>query len=273
MKPTNEYIEEQILLMLDGELDDNAVAALEAHITRYPEFGELLESFRTVYLRPEPEIVFPGKEGLLRSEAPAAIRFRPAVKQLPRIAAAIAVLVMCVAVVRSVLVREHAAGPEVAATVTKVPQPVLPASSRPANPAAPSLTKQATAVRKEKAGPRQPNRSIPYNVPTGAQGRDEPAAPEPAHIARMETPVLRTVEVPVAVTAEALPREVMPAAATAPEPSGKSWLPVKEESLDGVQLLVAHIQAVKDNIALKAKELRRANFVLRLGDQEINIGK
>ena len=51
------------------------------------------------------------------------------------------------------------------------------------------------------------------------------------------------------------------------------WLPVTEENLQGVNDLVAHIQALKESIQEKAQSLKNTAFVIRFGDKQISIGK
>lgn len=270
MKLTNEHIEEQILLMLDGELSETDTAALLTWIGQHPEHSTLLDAYRSAYLEADQDMVFPDKESLLQPEVPAAVPFRK--KRLVWMRAAAALVAgVCITVAGYLLYKEQPAdrGSMLASHPKAIQVPVMSAHD----------TVKAVALQAPvTAHPVQPAR-VQHKTATQGQA---PVAAQPGPVLQDKSAVeaLAMMEGSSFVVEQPGPANGISwepsgniAAAQAPEASPSSWGPVKGESLEGINELISRVQIIRDNIAGKAKSLKHATFVLRLGDKEIAIGK
>lgn len=274
MKLTNEHIEEQILLMLDGELSETDTAVLLTWIGQHPEHSTLLDAYRSAYLEADQDMVFPDKESLLQPEAPVAVPFRK--KRLVWMRAAAALVAgVCITVAGYLLYKEQPAdrGSMVASHPKAIQIPVMSAHD----------TVKAVAVQTPVTAhhPAQQVQPARMQHKTATQGQAPVATqPGPVQQDRIVVEALAMMEESSFAVEQPGPANGISwepsgniAAVQAPEASPSSWGPVKGESLEGINELISRVQIIRNNIAGKAKSLKHATFVLRLGDKEIAIGK
>ncbi|WP_118974624.1 hypothetical protein [Taibaiella koreensis] len=268
MKLTKDNIEEYLLLLVDEELDPAAMAEVERFLSQHGEYRPVLEAYRATKLDSEEMCFFPGKESLLRPE-PAAVPLKAGKSfRLWRQAAALALL-LGLGLAFALLVRRSGD--------TGLPSPVqkVAVADPDKDPGLPKDTTErkiapqpSQAIAQQPSVTRQPAvRVIPqrhsYQIPDRAQSRKQEAI---ASLATATSPAMLP-EAPLQV-GQAINREW----ASTPLEEKKAlpgWLPVKEESVEGVGELVAQAQELRDNIAEKAKMLKKASFVIRIGDKDV----
>ncbi|WP_118952750.1 anti-sigma factor family protein [Taibaiella helva] len=267
MKLTKENIEEYLLLLVDNELDAAEAAEVNAFVMQHEECRSLLELYRAT--KPdtgEAPYVFPEKESLLRQETPAMLFGTIKPFRMWRQAAAVALLLGTGLVLTLLVARKD--GKEIsspspsAGAITqnkKLQQEEVPKPSTP-----PPSTALANVY---------PNRRLPVAAKTAYP--DQAAVAPVKRREREEIAPLAAATLPATIAEEspapiiqAIDRESVPAL-TAGRKELPGWVPVKEESLDGVNDLVSQVQELRDNLAAKAKVLKRASFVIRIGDKDL----
>lgn len=268
MKLTKENIEEYLLLLVDDELDAVEAAEVKTYIAQHEEYQALLALYRaTKPDHDEAPYVFPDKESLLRRET-AAMPVGTGKLRIWKQAAVVALFVGVGLALAMIALRNDRV------EISKSPSAV------------------ATAIQEDNNRTKEAERKIPVQQPAplviaGVQKAARPLATAKAR--REEQPTARPVarlreetiaplaaatapamfaEEHVAPIGQAVDREAVPTLATARKELPE-WLPVKEESLDGVNDLVSQAQELRDNIAGKAKMLKKASFVIRIGDKDV----
>lgn len=265
MKLTQENIEEYILLLVDNELDDAAVAEINAFIARHEQYRPLLEAYLSVKLDADDAMVYPGKEHLLKAE-PVAVPLQRPYRWLWSGAAAV-VLVLGLSLILLRKESDEKAPPVVAlasqAVLAKVPPVVQPAADEDTSPAssaavAKKAIKPEVAMAKERLKP-QPVAGHPDAAPYRAKEtilaldtRREP----------------RSILEASQVAAESLAGRYVASTLTT-DRGLPGWVPVKEESLEGMNDLVNQAQELRSSISEKARMLKKASFVIRIGDKDI----
>lgn len=268
MKLTQENIEEYILLLVDDELDDAAVAEVNTFIATHEEYRTLLDAYLSVKLDAGDAMAYPDKAHLLKAE-PVAIPLQRPYRWLWS-GAAVVVLMLGLSLIllrkggdeKALPVVTLASSQAVPAKVPPVVQPAVDEDTSPASPAAVAKTtvrKQHVTTAKERAKP-QPvaghTDAVAYRVKETI----------PALDTRMEPRYLS--EASPVVAARSLPGERAPAMLVSNR-SLPTWVPVKEESLEGMNDLVNQAQELRNNISEKARMLKKASFVIRIGDKDI----
>jgi hypothetical protein len=84
---TEENYEEYILLHVDDELDGATTQALFEFLALHPEFDGDLQAYSTARLSPEPTLLFPDKEALLRPQPGARLISLSGLRRVAAIAA------------------------------------------------------------------------------------------------------------------------------------------------------------------------------------------
>lgn len=256
-------------MLADGELGPEAEAAVMAFVEEHEEYRALLDLYLSLKLEPEQETVFPGRESLLHEE--------PLVKPLQRkrtfmllpVAAAAACLI-CVLVFWG----------------QKEPEPKRPAVAMHQEKAmpAPAVPSQDTgallaAVPQDK---RRPHKNRPEPAPVRSAVAQARAAgnPDPLLPARPQQEIARLymVREPLIVAAEPVPVQAgVPVELLLPAVDkvidAQEWTPFKEETVEGVEELVAQVKAIRENVQEKTRMLKKATIVFRLGDKEFALNK
>ncbi len=275
MKLTKENIEEQILLLVDGELEEEATAAVLAYIEQHTEYQPMLDAYRATQLQPEEHIFFPGKESLLREE-PMVLPLQPAPRPVLRWVAAAAILIIIGTATALLLQRsgDKGGGPTLAVNEAGVKSP---ASVKPGTRSADTLTAKTTTKNvladNKVVSPaihRQKTRVVPQEPVVAV-------VPLPQREKESVTPLATASasEMGIAsgpVTATALDKRELVALSQEKEPAS-SWSPIKEETKQGVGELVTQIRTIKEEVKEKAQLLKGATIVFRFGDKEIALNK
>ena len=270
MELNDNNIEEQILLLADGELEAPAVEAVLAYIGQHAEYQAMLDAYLSVQLQPEEDIVFPGKESLLREE-PQTMALKPrSMMSGWRWAAAVALLLI-VGVAAALLLQrpDYNEGPSVAKQSPVVQKAVPPAVQQGSLIASVNPEKQTKAPQKDrKLVPQRPLNSSRRQSPVVAvvepQQRKIESIASLATVAGQNLPVATD---PVAVQEK---KEALVAVVQEPSPS---WSPLKEETVQGVNELVAQVRTFREDVRQKTQLLKNATIVLRLGNKEIALNK
>lgn len=271
MKVSNENIEECLLLLADNELAEAEEKEVMAFVEEHAVYKPMLEAYLAARLDSTESFVFPDKELLLKMESTVLPLRRTNVKPLKLAAAIVALLGLGVAIMLM-----FTTGPinKDKAMVTKdkaVKNKLLPPQEGIKDTTAwvALVSKQKNAAegnnkKQQKATFNQAHNTVPNAVPL----RQEEWAPE-----SLASASVTEMSIEEAIQPQMI---VMVAEAPLPEREHKSlpeWLPVTDENLQGVNDLVAHIQALKENIQEKAQSLKNTAFVIRFGDKQISIGK
>jgi len=268
MKIDQENIEEYILLWLDGELDAASAAEVSAFLERNESCRPLLEAYRAAVLPADKDIVYPGKELLLREE-PAVAPFRKRAWPLRRAAAA-AVLLLAGGMLHWLLTADRRQEPSPRAAIVLQQKPAIqpvPAYSRPVG----------RAVATASAGPVKhmpPAKS--HNPAPAAAG--SVASPDPGREAIDRIPLLEehiVQEVVPPPAAVALAGDIAPGSSLAGMPEEQrlpEWLPFKEENLQGLNELLSQIRAIRTEVREATQALKGSALVIRLGDKDITLG-
>ncbi len=268
MEVNDNNIEEQIMLLADGELDATAAEAVMDYIGRHAAYQEMLDMYLSVKLEPEEEIIFPDKESLLR-EAPTALplKTRTATPVWRWVAAA--ALLITISATAGVLLqqREPAGAPLVAiqysASLNKLGIVPVPEDSLVAE----VNTKQATKPEHRPVLKRQPDDPQHSNQVVVAATTKEDRSEVVTPLAMVREQSMPVTERPVAV----LEKKEAIAVATSEFPS--PWSPLKEETVEGINELVAQVRTLKEDVREKTQLLKKATIVLRLGNKEIALNK
>ncbi|RYD52655.1 MAG: hypothetical protein EOP52_00460 [Sphingobacteriales bacterium] len=143
---TLQNVEEYLLLSLDGELNEAEQAALTTFLEAHPELATLVAEYQdTIVPPPEPALLYDAKESLLQPEA--VVRNRMGSRPVWWAAAAL----LLVAAGTYFTLRPPDAAPALATQTTApanqiqaVPEPVVPVTQAPAQPAVSSTAIPAT---------------------------------------------------------------------------------------------------------------------------------
>jgi len=268
MKLTKENIEEYLLLLVDNELDTAEAAEVNAFVTQHEEYRSLLELYRAT--KPdagEAPYVFPEKESLLRQETPAMPFGTVKPFRMWRQAAAVALLLGTGLVLALLVARKD--GKEISSS----PSPSAGAITQNKKLQQEEVSKPSTPPPAPVLANVHPNRRLPVAAKTAYP--DQAAVAPVMRRKREEIAPLAAATLPVTI-AEERPAPIVQAVdresvlvLTAGRKELPGWLPVKEESLDGVNDLVSQVQELRDNLAEKAKVLKKASFVIRIGDKDL----
>jgi hypothetical protein len=268
MELNENNIEEQILLLADGELDAAEAAAVMAYIGAHTEYRAMLELYRSVKLEPEESIVFPGKELLLQEET-AAVTFRARTTHVWHWAAA--VILFLVAGIAAALLLQRPGYKEAAslAKLSPIIQQTLPPAIQKGNPVASVSRKEQIAPKQARKTLRQKTNSIiPRQSPAAVSETLQQRQPDAiASLATVERQALPVSDDRVIVIRE---RKETVAVAGQQQPS---WSPLKAETIEGVNELLTQVRGLKEEVREKGQLLRKATIVLRLGDKEIALNK
>lgn len=267
MRLNQENIEEQILLLVDGELDDTTAAGVIAYVEQHKEYKALLDLYLATQLQPDVTITFPGKESLLKAEQKIAPIKRLSYRNL-RWAAAAAIVITIITT--AVVWRQEPEPTDQPATAMQQPIPqqrntisardiLRDSSIAKASSDAPQKEKNKRSLHQQVIA-----KTVPAAVPVLSEARKKEEVVSLVTAGKTEMAIAAK---PVAVALEESIAIVQPKAAHS------SWSPLKEETLDGVDELVAEIQAIKTDVKEKAQLLKKATLVLRLGDKEIALNK
>ncbi len=269
MEITKENIEEQILLYIDGELDEAASANLLAYIALHEEYKPMLQAYEAVKIEPDEDVVFPHKELLLHTE-PQIVAFKKTT--VIRWAAAVAVLIG-LSVVAGILFKSSDNIPDEKNKVAKktAPQHNAIPQEMPATKDSVLVVAKTDEKKQNKTG------TVPYNavavikpVVTKNDVIEVPVRKK-ENIAPIQT--VAANEIAVAV----LPRHINTTMLDKPElPDAQpvkeelpEWVPIKEETLEGANDLIAHIQTLKENLLNKTISLKNATVVFRWGNKDL----
>jgi len=263
MTLNKENIEEQILLFIDGELNEVAEQQLMTYIEAHPEHKALLEAYMMTQLADEEHIVFPDKELLLRKEE----HIVPFKKKpvFARIAAAAVLALIAVSTVY-ILKNDDTDNPLTAINNKK---------SR--------VEKYVTAQQKDtskvlaKIEPKQ-NKQTP--TIQRQQGFKKDISSKEEVVARQKNDIdfiatQQQLAMQNVSYINAIPQEQLQVIALAEkeERGGlPQWLPIKEENLQGLNELVAKVQDLRETIQEKKAQLKSQAIVLTVAGKEFTIG-
>lgn len=272
MNVSNENIEEYLLLLADNELGEAEEKEVMAFVAQHTAYKPMLEAYLATRLDSTESFIFPDKESLLRPEPMVLPLRKTNIKPLKLAAAVVALLGMGVATilmfttdpslnndkgsvakntpVKSTAMPKAETIKDTAALVAQV--------NKPNNVISVNTNKQPKAVKSNVQN------TVAYSAPV----RHKQQVPvQLANVSVNELSIDAAIQpqaIAIANEASLQEREHK----TLPE-----WLPVTEENLQGVNDLVAHIQALKERIQEKTQSLKNTAFVIRFGDKQISIGK
>lgn len=268
MEITKENIEGQILLYIDGELDEAASANLLAYVALHEEYKPMLQAYEAVKIEPDEDIVFPHKELLLHIE-PQVVAFKKTT--VIRWAAAV-VLLIGLGVVAGILFRPSDNIPDEKNKVAKKPAP-----QHNAMPQEMPATKDSVLVAKIDEKKQSKTGTVPYNavavIKPVVNKSDVIEVPVRKKEDIASIPMAATNEITVAVlpkhiNATILDKPELPDATPVKE-ALPEWVPIKEETLEGANDLIAHIQTLKENLLNKTISLKNATVVFRWGNKDL----
>lgn len=272
MNLSNENIEEYLLLLADNELNEAEENEVMAFIEQHAIYKPMLEAYLATRLDNSEPFIFPDKELLLKTESMVLPLRKSNVKPL-KLAAAIAILLGIGIAITLMFAIDPINKDEVLVTKNKAANnKIIPSAENIKDTVAmvAQVVRQKNVSeknnkRQQKTGFSQTNSTIAHTVPI----RQEEHVPAPlASTSVTEISIDTDIQPQTITMAEERPLQGREHNKSLPE-----WLPVTAENLQGVNDLVAHIQALKESIQEKAQSLKNTAFVIRFGDKQISIGK
>jgi hypothetical protein len=272
MNLSTENIEEYLLLLADNELDEAEENKVMAFIEQHAIYKPMLEAYLATRLDSAEPFIFPDKELLLKTESIVLPLRRSNIKPL-KLAAAIAVLLGIGIAITLMFAIDPVNKDEVLATKNKaVNNKIAPSVENIKDTTAmiAQVSKQKNASernskKQQKVVFNQGQNTVAHTIPV-RQEEQVPASLASASVTEMSLDV--AIQPQTIAMVEEAPLQEREHNKSLPE-----WLPVTAENLQGVNDLVAHIQALKENIQEKAQSLKNTAFVIRFGDKQISIGK
>jgi hypothetical protein len=272
MKVSNENIEEYLLLLADNELNKAEENEVMAFIEQHTIYKPMLEAYLATRLDSAEPFIFPDKERLLKTESTVLPLLGSNVKPL-KMAAAIALLLGIGVVITLMFATDPINKDEVLITKNKAVNSKIASSIENIKDTATLIAQvgkqkhanERNSKKQQKVVLKQAQNTVANIIPVRQEER-VPASLASTSIT--EIALDAAIQPQTLVMIEEAPLEAREHNKSLPE-----WLPVSEENLQGVNDLVAHIQALKENIQEKAQSLKNTAFVIRFGDKQISVGK
>ena len=267
MTLNKENIEEQILLFIDGELDEVAEQQLMDYIEAHPAFQAMLDEYLMAKLDVGETAIFSDKESLMRHET----KVIPISKKtaFTRIAAAAAIVIVMLG---SLWLFQKEEGDD--QTIIAINKYSLSPQNQTTAPQPATDTASTIASIKSKYDSNKTKTKIyrPAATETAVQAHEQRIAhkrTELTPIADLQHVSIQEVQANIIGTTYTIPSTAI---ATEDKTALPQWLPIKEENLQGFNDLVARIEDLKETIQEKRAQLKSQTIVVSVAGKEFTIG-
>jgi hypothetical protein len=261
-----ENIEEYLLLLIDGELSGAEEGEVLAFVDNHPEFQLLLDAFLQTKLE-DTTIVFEDKASLLKEEAVVL----PIQKRKPFLAIAAAVaLLIGLGFVFSVMIKNRKPMETSMASVTTA-RTITDTTDT-------TTTKKWVAESRKSEAVKQPRKvhvvkqslKEKSNIASAtASAKVNIEALEPLPTGNYSPAVINEVRTDIAINTARL----NPVTIEESKEESRGWAPIKTEKLEVLNVLIAQVETLKDELQAKTKALKITTVAIRLGGKEFTIGK
>lgn len=258
-----ENIEEYLLLLIDGELSEAEEGEVLAFVDNHPESQLLLDAFLQTKLD-DTTIVFEDKESLLKQETVVL----PIQKRKPFLAIAAAIALLAgLGFIFSVMVKNRKPMETSIASVTTIRKITDTTSGK--GIVAESREREAVKQPRKVLFVKQQAKEKSNMASATAPERGNVEALEPLPGGNYSPVVINEVRADIAINTDRL----KPITIEESKEESRGWAPIKTEKLEVLNVLIAQVESLKDELQAKTKSLKITTVAIRLGGKEFTIGK